>query len=136
MEVRNEELRSTREVAREISACLDALKAGDVEKIVITKNSKMVGVLITPERYDQMNPPAPKFDPLDERLGIVCVPNDRGIPVGTVQKISILEQAVAPYLLPDGSEYNPDHYPELHAVLGDTYGKNKLPDLRGRAKGN
>jgi hypothetical protein len=60
MEVRNEELRSTREVAREISACLDALNAGDVEKIVITKNGKFAGVLITPERFDELNPPPSK----------------------------------------------------------------------------
>jgi hypothetical protein len=56
MEVRNEELRTTRELAREISACLDALSSGDVEKIVITKNGKLAGVLITPEKFDQIEP--------------------------------------------------------------------------------
>ena len=54
MQVKNEELRTTREVAREINATLDSLNSGDVEKIVITQQGKMRGVIITPESFDAM----------------------------------------------------------------------------------
>jgi prevent-host-death family protein len=54
MEVRNEELRTTRELAREVSACLDALNKGDLKKIVVTKNGKLSGVLISVEEYDRL----------------------------------------------------------------------------------
>jgi len=42
------------------------------------------------------------------------------------------------WLLCDGSEYDVDDYPNLYAVIGDTYGSSgsglfKVPDLRGRA---
>lgn len=54
MEVKNEELRSTREVAREINAILEALSQGDVEKIVVTdRQGKFKAVIITPETYDE-----------------------------------------------------------------------------------
>jgi len=41
-------------------------------------------------------------------------------------------------LLCDGSEYDVDDYPDLYAVIGDTYGSSgvglfMLPDMRGRA---
>lgn len=38
----------------------------------------------------------------------------------------------AGFLLCDGSVVNKVDYPALHAVIGDTYGKSRLPDLRGR----
>lgn len=54
MQVRNEELRTTREVAREVNAILDALSAGDVEKVVVTQGGKFKAVIITPELYDDL----------------------------------------------------------------------------------
>lgn len=54
MQVKNEELRTTRELARETNAILAALSAGDVGKIVITQNGKFVGVIITPAQYDDL----------------------------------------------------------------------------------
>lgn len=54
MHVRNEELRTTRELAREVSAVLEGLNNGDVEKIVVTQNGKFRGVIITPNRYDEL----------------------------------------------------------------------------------
>lgn len=52
MQVKNEELRTTREVAREIGAILEALSAGDQEKIVVTQNGKIRAVIISPESYE------------------------------------------------------------------------------------
>jgi hypothetical protein len=62
MQVKNEELRSTREVAREINSILDSIDKGDVEKIVITdRQGKMRGVIIHPESYDEITSDLQKF---------------------------------------------------------------------------
>jgi hypothetical protein len=59
MQVKNEELRTAREVAREINSILDLLNQKDLEKVVITgRDGKMRGVIITPETWDNF--------PLDE----------------------------------------------------------------------
>lgn len=53
MQVRNEELRTTREVAREINSILDAISNEDVEKIIVTDRAgKMRAVIITVESYE------------------------------------------------------------------------------------
>jgi hypothetical protein len=52
--VNNDELRTTREVARELSAILEQLKNGSVEKIVLTRQGKIVGVLLAPFRYEEL----------------------------------------------------------------------------------
>lgn len=54
MQVRNEELRTTRELAREVVSILDALSAGDMQKVVVTQQGKMRAVIITPEQYDDL----------------------------------------------------------------------------------
>jgi hypothetical protein len=54
MQVKNEELRTTRELARETSAVLDALSKGDVQKIVVTQGGKIKAVIITPDHYDDL----------------------------------------------------------------------------------
>jgi hypothetical protein len=54
MEVHNNELRTTREVAREVNSILDALSSGDVAKVVVTQNGKFRAVIITPEEYDDL----------------------------------------------------------------------------------
>lgn len=54
MEVRNEELRTTREAMREMNALLDQLEAGDIEKIVLTRRGKISGVLLSPTHYDEL----------------------------------------------------------------------------------
>lgn len=55
MEVGNKELRSTREVARELGAIVEQLESGQLEKVVITRNGRFVGVIITPERYEELD---------------------------------------------------------------------------------
>jgi len=52
MHVKNEELRTARELAREVTTILDALGNGDIEKIVVMRGGKIAGVLITPETYE------------------------------------------------------------------------------------
>ena len=49
--VSNEEMRTTREAAREMNALLDQLSRGDLKKIVLTKQGKIVGVLMSPSQY-------------------------------------------------------------------------------------
>ena len=52
--VSNDELRTTREVARELNATLDLLDSGSVEKIVLTSKGRIVGVLLAPYRYSEL----------------------------------------------------------------------------------
>jgi len=55
MHVRNEELRTTRELAREVNPILDSLSSGELAKVVVTDRSgKMRAVMITPEEYDDL----------------------------------------------------------------------------------
>lgn len=78
---------------------------------------------------------------------------------GTIQTVSPDFPVTEGWLECDGSEYDPEQYPELHAILSSTrevwvrsfwdklfgrkgkfshvkeigiYGKNRLPDFRGR----
>lgn len=54
MEVHNNELRTTRELAREVNSILDALSARDVDKVVVTQGGKFKAVIITPDHYDNL----------------------------------------------------------------------------------
>jgi prevent-host-death family protein len=54
MQVKPEEFRTTRELAREVVACLEAVRSGDVEKIVVTQNGKPAGVLLGVEAYERL----------------------------------------------------------------------------------
>ncbi len=54
MHVRNEELRTTRELSREVASCVEALKNGDVDKLVITQGGKMVAVMVSPEKFEDL----------------------------------------------------------------------------------
>lgn len=51
----NKELRSTREVMRELNSILEQLESGSVEKIVLTRNGQIVGVLLAPYRYAELD---------------------------------------------------------------------------------
>lgn len=52
MIVSNEELRTTREVARELLSILDLVESG--QKIVVTHNGKMRAVIISVEQYEAL----------------------------------------------------------------------------------
>lgn len=51
MEVQNKELRTTREAMRELNALLEQLEQGSLEKVVLTRNGKLVGVLLSIESF-------------------------------------------------------------------------------------
>jgi hypothetical protein len=52
--VANPELATGREAMRDMSRLLDALDTGEVEKVVLTQRNQMRGVLITVERYAEL----------------------------------------------------------------------------------
>jgi PHD/YefM family antitoxin component YafN of YafNO toxin-antitoxin module len=52
--VANPELATVREAMRDMSRLLNALDTGDVEKVVLTQRNQMRAVLITVERYAEL----------------------------------------------------------------------------------
>ena len=54
LHVANQELATVREAMRELHRLLAALEDGRLEKIVLTQKNQMRAVLITPERYSQL----------------------------------------------------------------------------------
>ena len=55
LRVSNDELATVREAMRELGHLLDRLDRREVDKIVLTQRNQMRGVLITPERYNELN---------------------------------------------------------------------------------
>ena len=54
LRVSNHELASVRQAMRELNHLLAKLEQGQLEKIVLTQHNQMRAVLITPERYSQL----------------------------------------------------------------------------------
>ena len=52
--VSNEELATVREAVRELHRLLATLEAGQLEKIVLAQRNQMRAVLITAQRYSQL----------------------------------------------------------------------------------
>jgi PHD/YefM family antitoxin component YafN of YafNO toxin-antitoxin module len=52
--VANSELATVREAMRDMSRLLDALDAREVDKVVLTQRNQMRAVLITVERYAEL----------------------------------------------------------------------------------
>ncbi len=52
--VANAELATVRDAMRELTRMLAALDAGEVEKIVLTQKNQMRAVLLTVERYSEL----------------------------------------------------------------------------------
>ena len=50
----NEEIRTTRELVRELNSTLELLENGSLQKVVVTKNGKLAGVIVTPETYSRL----------------------------------------------------------------------------------
>jgi PHD/YefM family antitoxin component YafN of YafNO toxin-antitoxin module len=61
--VANEELRTTREAAREIGAMLTQLSEGQLEKIVLTSRGQMVGVLLSVDEFAKYQTARNQMDP-------------------------------------------------------------------------
>jgi antitoxin (DNA-binding transcriptional repressor) of toxin-antitoxin stability system len=53
--VKNTELATVREAMRELSQLLERLDAGEIEKIVLTQKNQMRAVLLTVERYAELD---------------------------------------------------------------------------------
>jgi hypothetical protein len=54
VKVNNEEMLSARDLTRAPAANLDRLAAGDVEKLVLMKGSEMKFVVVTTDRYEEL----------------------------------------------------------------------------------
>lgn len=54
LRVSNEELATVREAMRELGRLLDQLDEGQVEKVVLTQRNQMRAVLITVERFSEL----------------------------------------------------------------------------------
>jgi PHD/YefM family antitoxin component YafN of YafNO toxin-antitoxin module len=55
VQVSNDELATVREAMRELHRLLSALEDGDLEKVVLTQRNQMRAVLITLERYAELD---------------------------------------------------------------------------------
>ena len=53
--VKNAELATVREAMRELSNLLERLDAGEIEKIVLTQKNQMRAVLLTVQRYAELD---------------------------------------------------------------------------------
>jgi PHD/YefM family antitoxin component YafN of YafNO toxin-antitoxin module len=62
--VTNAELATMREAMRELNRLIDRLDAGEVEKVVLTQRNQMRAVLLSVERYSQLERAAATPDPL------------------------------------------------------------------------
>jgi PHD/YefM family antitoxin component YafN of YafNO toxin-antitoxin module len=54
LRVSNDELATVREAMRELHRLLDQLDAGQLEKVVLTQKNQMRAVLVSVERYAQL----------------------------------------------------------------------------------
>lgn len=54
MRISNAELATVREAMRQLPRLLKALESGELDKVVLTQKNQMRAVLITPERYNQL----------------------------------------------------------------------------------
>ncbi len=52
--VRNDELRTVRQAMRDLNQLLRELDQGQVEKLVLTQRNQMRAVIVSHERYSQM----------------------------------------------------------------------------------
>jgi PHD/YefM family antitoxin component YafN of YafNO toxin-antitoxin module len=52
--VSNAELASVRDAMRELNRMIDALEQGELDKIVLTRRNRMRAVVITLERYSEL----------------------------------------------------------------------------------
>jgi arginine/ornithine N-succinyltransferase beta subunit len=52
--VRTDELRTVREAMRDFGSLLSELEAGDIEKLVLTQRNRMRAVVVSVERWSEM----------------------------------------------------------------------------------
>lgn len=54
LNISNQELATVRDAMRELPRLLAALQAGQLDKVVLTQRNQMRAVLITPERFSEL----------------------------------------------------------------------------------
>jgi len=52
--VANDELSTVREAMRELNRLIDALERGDLEKVVLTQRNRMRAVVVSLERFSEL----------------------------------------------------------------------------------
>jgi hypothetical protein len=52
--VANDELSTVREAMRELNRLIDALEAGELEKVVLTQRNRMRAVVVSLERFSEL----------------------------------------------------------------------------------
>jgi PHD/YefM family antitoxin component YafN of YafNO toxin-antitoxin module len=52
--VANDELSTVREAMRELNRLVDALERGDLEKVVLTRHNRMRAVVVSLERFSEL----------------------------------------------------------------------------------
>ena len=52
--IRTDELRTVREAMRELGSLIDELEDGDVEKLVLTQRNRMRAVVVSVERWSEV----------------------------------------------------------------------------------
>lgn len=60
LRVSNPELATVRDAMRELNRLLAKLETGELEKIVLTQRNRMRAVILTPERYSQLENSTPE----------------------------------------------------------------------------
>jgi hypothetical protein len=58
--IQQREIRSTRDIARELGATLELLERRHLEKVVIMKGTEVVGVMVSPLEYDHLKGEVPR----------------------------------------------------------------------------
>ena len=59
LRVSNDELATVREAMRELGHLLERHGRGEVDKIVLTQRNQMRAVILTPERYNELDQATP-----------------------------------------------------------------------------
>lgn len=83
--IRTDELRTVREAMRDFGSLLTELEAGEVEKLVLTQRNRMRAVVVSVERWSEMEQALAGIrDASDEELGRIrqpaLAPGESGIP--------------------------------------------------------
>jgi len=60
LRVANAELATVREAMRELNRMVDALERGELEKVVLTRHNRMRAVVVSLERFSELEAQAPR----------------------------------------------------------------------------
>jgi hypothetical protein len=66
VEVSNDELRTIRDAMRELNRMVDALEAGELEKVVLCQNNRMRAVVVSLDTFAALRNAAGDPDPHDD----------------------------------------------------------------------